>query len=163
MKTCAGPALRAAVYQAAERPPGAEIGAAVVEFTNVSGQPCVLLGHPSVAGAGNGSAQHNASLSVTRTGSASPGRTSAGSRLSAVSTSTKPRPPSNSTTAQPTANARSTLSPPEHAPSSAQPVSTDSSRTAPPDSPLFPLITVQNGEQLRLTATGTRYNLKPTP
>lgn len=32
-----------------------------------------------------------------------------------------------------------------------------------PDSPLFPLITVQNGEQLRLTATGIRYNLKPTP
>ncbi|MFF1968966.1 hypothetical protein ACFVW5_36130 [Streptomyces sp. NPDC058232] len=32
-----------------------------------------------------------------------------------------------------------------------------------PDSPLFPLITVQNGEQLTLTATGIRYNLKPTP
>ncbi|MEE1771250.1 hypothetical protein PUR34_24695 [Streptomyces sp. JV185] len=32
-----------------------------------------------------------------------------------------------------------------------------------PDSPLFPLITAQNGEQLRLTATGIRYNLKPTP
>jgi hypothetical protein len=32
-----------------------------------------------------------------------------------------------------------------------------------PDSPLFPLITVQDGEQLRLTATGIRYNLKPTP
>lgn len=30
-----------------------------------------------------------------------------------------------------------------------------------PDSPLLPLITVQNGEQLRLTATGIRYNLKP--
>ncbi|MFB6784889.1 hypothetical protein ACFCX0_48635 [Streptomyces sp. NPDC056352] len=32
-----------------------------------------------------------------------------------------------------------------------------------PDSPLFPLITVQDGEQLRLTATGIRYNLKPAP
>ncbi|MEV7238932.1 hypothetical protein AB0N06_35005 [Streptomyces sp. NPDC051020] len=31
-----------------------------------------------------------------------------------------------------------------------------------PDSPLFPLITAQNGEQLRLTATGIRYNLDPT-
>ena len=32
-----------------------------------------------------------------------------------------------------------------------------------PDSPLFPLITAQDGEQLRLTATGIRYSLKPTP
>jgi hypothetical protein len=32
-----------------------------------------------------------------------------------------------------------------------------------PDSPLFPLITVQDGEQLRLTATGIRYHLNPTP
>ncbi|MFH8476196.1 hypothetical protein [Streptomyces sp. NPDC018000] len=32
-----------------------------------------------------------------------------------------------------------------------------------PDSLLFPLITAQNGEQLRLTATSIRYNLKPTP
>ncbi|MGW8802934.1 hypothetical protein ACWGN9_38635 [Streptomyces sp. NPDC055775] len=32
-----------------------------------------------------------------------------------------------------------------------------------PDSPLFPLITVQNGKQLTLTATGIRYNLKPAP
>lgn len=32
-----------------------------------------------------------------------------------------------------------------------------------PDSPLFPLITAHNGEQLRLTATGIRYNLKPRP
>ncbi|WP_405953441.1 hypothetical protein [Streptomyces phaeochromogenes] len=30
------------------------------------------------------------------------------------------------------------------------------------DSPLFPLITVQDGEQLRLTATGIRYTLDPT-
>ena len=32
-----------------------------------------------------------------------------------------------------------------------------------PDSPLFPLITVQNGEQLTRTATGIRYNLKSAP
>lgn len=32
-----------------------------------------------------------------------------------------------------------------------------------PDSPLLPLITVQNAEQLTRTATGIRYNLKPTP
>lgn len=32
-----------------------------------------------------------------------------------------------------------------------------------PDSPLFPLITAQDGEQLRLTATGIRYHLNPTP
>jgi hypothetical protein len=32
-----------------------------------------------------------------------------------------------------------------------------------PDNPLVPLITVHNGEQLRLTSTGIRYNLKLTP
>ncbi|MFD5786218.1 hypothetical protein ACFWH1_06210 [Streptomyces sp. NPDC127037] len=32
-----------------------------------------------------------------------------------------------------------------------------------PDSPLFPLITVQNGEQLTRAATGIRYHLKPMP
>lgn len=32
-----------------------------------------------------------------------------------------------------------------------------------PDSPLLPLITLRHGEQLRLTATGIRYHLKPTP
>lgn len=32
-----------------------------------------------------------------------------------------------------------------------------------PDSPLFPLITAQGGEQLHLTAKGIRYHLKPTP
>jgi hypothetical protein len=32
-----------------------------------------------------------------------------------------------------------------------------------PDSPLFPLITVQNGEQLTRTATGIHYNLKSAP
>ncbi|MGW0469531.1 hypothetical protein ACWDX6_30430 [Streptomyces sp. NPDC003027] len=32
-----------------------------------------------------------------------------------------------------------------------------------PDSPLFPLITAQRGEQLHLTATGIRYALGSTP
>ncbi|MFJ9683992.1 hypothetical protein ACIRP2_39270 [Streptomyces sp. NPDC101194] len=32
-----------------------------------------------------------------------------------------------------------------------------------PDSPLFPLITAQDGEQLRLTATGIHYHLKSAP
>jgi hypothetical protein len=32
-----------------------------------------------------------------------------------------------------------------------------------PDSPLLPLITLRHGEQLRLTATGIRYHLKPAP
>jgi hypothetical protein len=32
-----------------------------------------------------------------------------------------------------------------------------------PDSPLLPLVTLRHGEQLRLTATGIRYHLKPAP
>lgn len=78
--TCPATSLRAAAYEAADRPPGTGIGAAVVEFTNVSGQPCVLLGHPSVAGAGNGSPQSNIPLSVTRTGTASPVRVAPGGK-----------------------------------------------------------------------------------
>jgi hypothetical protein len=31
-----------------------------------------------------------------------------------------------------------------------------------PHSPLFPLITARDGEQLRLTAAGIRYHLNPT-
>ncbi|MEV0374880.1 hypothetical protein AB0I10_34740 [Streptomyces sp. NPDC050636] len=38
-----------------------------------------------------------------------------------------------------------------------------SSSTSAADSPLFSLVTVQDGEQLRLTATGIRCNLKPAP
>ncbi|WP_309147826.1 DUF4232 domain-containing protein [Streptomyces sp. NTH33] len=80
MTTCPETSLRVAAYEAANRPPGTGIGAAVVEFTNVSGQPCVLQGHPSVAGAGNGSPQSNIPLSVTRTGTASPVRVAPGGR-----------------------------------------------------------------------------------
>jgi hypothetical protein len=78
VKTCTASSLKAAAYQAADRPDGTGTGAAVVEFTNISGQPCVLNGHPSVAGAGNGSPEHNSPLSVTPTGSASPVRVAPG-------------------------------------------------------------------------------------
>ncbi|WP_454394174.1 DUF4232 domain-containing protein [Streptomyces sp. JNUCC 63] len=80
MRTCAASSLRVAAYEAVDRPSGTGVGAAVVEFTNVSGQPCVLLGHPSVAGAGNGSPLSNKPLSVTRTGTASPVRVAPGGR-----------------------------------------------------------------------------------
>ncbi|WP_313904638.1 DUF4232 domain-containing protein [Streptomyces sp. SLBN-118] len=63
--------LRASMYQAHVRPPGTGVGAVVVEFTNVSGKPCIVQGHPTVAGAGNGSPQRNRPLTVTPTGSAS--------------------------------------------------------------------------------------------
>lgn len=52
------------------RPPGTGTGAAVVEFTNVSGQTCVLKGHPTVAGAANGSPELNVPLTVKPTGTA---------------------------------------------------------------------------------------------
>lgn len=80
VRTCPAAGLRAAAYEAAERPPGTGVGAAVVEFTNVSGQPCVLLGHPSVAAAGNGSPRSSRPLSVTRAGTASPVRVAPGGR-----------------------------------------------------------------------------------
>ncbi|MGW0467799.1 DUF4232 domain-containing protein [Streptomyces sp. NPDC003027] len=67
---CAEAALELRAYQAARRPAGTGTGAVVVEFTNVSEQPCIVRGHPSVAGAGTGSAQRTA-LKVTRTGSPS--------------------------------------------------------------------------------------------
>ncbi|WP_031223941.1 DUF4232 domain-containing protein [Streptomyces roseochromogenus] len=69
--TCSVSAVNATAYQAANRPDGTGTGAAIVEFTNVSGHACVLRGHPSVAGAGNGSPEHNSPLKVTPTGTAS--------------------------------------------------------------------------------------------
>ncbi|TQJ87715.1 DUF4232 domain-containing protein [Streptomyces sp. SLBN-31] len=69
-KTCAATALDVTAHQAANRPVGTGTGAAVFEFTNTSKQTCVLQGHPTVAGAGNGSPQHNAPLKVTPTGTA---------------------------------------------------------------------------------------------
>jgi hypothetical protein len=78
--TCAATALKVTAYQAADRPEGTGTGAAVVEFTNVSAKPCSLTGHPSVAGAGNGSPEHNKPLAVTPTGSASPVRLAPGGK-----------------------------------------------------------------------------------
>ena len=69
---CPSTGVEATVRQAADRPDGTGTGAAVVEFTNVSATSCVLTGHPTVAGAGNGSPEHNAPLKVTPTGTAAP-------------------------------------------------------------------------------------------
>nr|WP_253267876.1 DUF4232 domain-containing protein [Streptomyces asoensis] len=69
---CSAGSLKVAARQAADRPAGTGIGAAIVEFTNSSAKACVLKGHPTVAGAGNGSPEKNSPLSVTTTGSASP-------------------------------------------------------------------------------------------
>ncbi|MFE9399265.1 DUF4232 domain-containing protein [Streptomyces flavidovirens] len=63
--------MKLRAYQAARRPAGTGTGAVVVEFTNVSKQPCIVRGHPSVAGAGNESTQRSTALKVTRTGSPS--------------------------------------------------------------------------------------------
>ena len=68
--TCSADSLKATARQAAARPAGTGTGAAVVEFTNVSGRTCVLMGHPTVAGAGNGSPEMNVPLIVKPTGAA---------------------------------------------------------------------------------------------
>ncbi|KOX11179.1 DUF4232 domain-containing protein [Streptomyces sp. NRRL B-3648] len=67
---CTAKALEASAYQAAVRPRGTGTGAAVVQFTNVSSAACVLRGHPTVAGAGNGSPQRSVPLKVTPKGTA---------------------------------------------------------------------------------------------
>ncbi|MFF3446171.1 DUF4232 domain-containing protein [Streptomyces sp. NPDC002667] len=59
------------MYQAAVRPPGTGTGAAIVEFTNMSGAECALQGYPTVAGAANGSPEKNHPLTVTRSGPSS--------------------------------------------------------------------------------------------
>ncbi|WP_406362445.1 DUF4232 domain-containing protein [Streptomyces sp. NBC_00715] len=56
--------------QADVRPDGTGTGAAVVEFTNTSGASCSLQGHPTVAGAANGSPDKGRPLAVTPTGTA---------------------------------------------------------------------------------------------
>jgi len=71
-KTCTAAALTATAHQATDRPVGTGTGAAIVEFTNTSKQACTLQGHPTVAGAANGSPDHNAPLKVTPTGTATP-------------------------------------------------------------------------------------------
>lgn len=78
--TCSPSAVEATASQAADRPDGTGTGAAIVEFTNVTGHACVLRGHPSVAGAGNGSPEHNIPLKVTPAGTASPVRLAPGGK-----------------------------------------------------------------------------------
>ncbi|WTX76865.1 DUF4232 domain-containing protein [Streptomyces sp. NBC_00647] len=70
-KTCAGESLKSFMYQADVRPEGTGIGAVIVEFTNMSGTSCVVQGHPTVAGAPNGSPEKGRPLAVTPTGPAS--------------------------------------------------------------------------------------------
>ncbi|MGI5404753.1 DUF4232 domain-containing protein [Streptomyces sp. CA-135486] len=77
---CPGTGLKVAAYQAAVRPEGTGTGAVVVEFANTSGRACTLQGHPTVAGAGNGSPEKNAPLTVTPTGSASAVRLAPGGK-----------------------------------------------------------------------------------
>ncbi|MFF7237983.1 DUF4232 domain-containing protein [Streptomyces collinus] len=77
---CAATALAASAYQAADRPSGTGVGAAVIRFTNTSGKACTLKGHPTVAGAGNGSPQHNRPLTVTPTGTAANVRVAPGGK-----------------------------------------------------------------------------------
>jgi hypothetical protein len=77
-KACAATALKATAYQAADRPVGTGTGAAIVRFTNTGAKPCLLQGHPTVAGAANGSPELNVPLQVTPVGSASPVRLAPG-------------------------------------------------------------------------------------
>ncbi|GGY11884.1 hypothetical protein GCM10010510_67250 [Streptomyces anandii JCM 4720] len=67
---CPASALQVSAWQAVHRPVGTGTGAAVVQFTNVSRKTCVLKGHPTVAGAANGSPAHNTPLKVTPIGRA---------------------------------------------------------------------------------------------
>ncbi|MER6417788.1 DUF4232 domain-containing protein [Streptomyces sp. NPDC001137] len=80
VKACAATALKVTAHQAADRPVGTGTGAAVVEFTNASARPCILQGHPTVAGAGNGSPEHNAPLKVTPSGTATPVKLAPGAK-----------------------------------------------------------------------------------
>ncbi|MFJ5304117.1 DUF4232 domain-containing protein [Streptomyces sp. NPDC088350] len=80
VKACAAGSLKVSAYQAAVRPQGTGTGAAIVRFTNITGKPCVLRGHPTVAGAANGSPELNVPLKVTPTGSASPVKLAPGGR-----------------------------------------------------------------------------------
>lgn len=77
---CAATALKATAYQAADRPEGTGTGAAVVQFTNVSARPCTVTGHPTVAGAGNGSPERNKPLTVTPAGTATAVRLAPGGK-----------------------------------------------------------------------------------
>ncbi|MET7679648.1 DUF4232 domain-containing protein [Streptomyces sp. NPDC005423] len=72
LRTCPPTALKVTARQAANRPQGTGTGAAIITFTNTSRTPCTLQGHPTVAGAGNGSPHRNHPLRVTRKGPATP-------------------------------------------------------------------------------------------
>ncbi|MGW1764076.1 DUF4232 domain-containing protein [Streptomyces sp. NPDC002073] len=58
-------------HQADVRPPGTGTGAAIVSVTNTSSHLCTLRGFPTVAGAGNGSPDHNTPLATTNSGTVS--------------------------------------------------------------------------------------------
>ncbi|MFF7992684.1 DUF4232 domain-containing protein [Kitasatospora xanthocidica] len=71
---CAAGDLKVDAHQAKQRPEGTGLGAAIVAFTNSSAHPCTVQGFPTVAGAANGSPDHNAPLTVTHSGAAAPVR-----------------------------------------------------------------------------------------
>ncbi|MES9525988.1 DUF4232 domain-containing protein [Streptomyces capoamus] len=77
---CAAKALKATAYESSVRPRGTGTGAAIVQFKNVSSAACVLRGHPTVAGAGNGSPQRTVPLKVTPKGKASTVRLAPGGK-----------------------------------------------------------------------------------
>ncbi|MCC5474812.1 DUF4232 domain-containing protein [Streptomyces barringtoniae] len=77
---CPVSAVQATAQQGPDNRVGTGTGTALIQFTNVSGHACVLQGHPSVAGAGNGSPEHNSPLKVTPTGQASPVRLAPGGK-----------------------------------------------------------------------------------
>ncbi|OAR23666.1 hypothetical protein A8W25_14150 [Streptomyces sp. ERV7] len=58
-------------HQAANRPEGTGVGAAVVGFANTSAHPCTVKGFVTVGGAGNGAPDHNVPLAATHVGTAS--------------------------------------------------------------------------------------------
>lgn len=76
---CTDSDVSVAPAQGAEiRPSGTGTGAVVVAVTNTSGRACTLRGFPTVAGAGNGSPDRNAPLTVTRSGTPAPVRLAPG-------------------------------------------------------------------------------------
>ncbi|MFB7336488.1 DUF4232 domain-containing protein [Streptomyces adustus] len=77
-KACAADALKVTLRQATQRSAGTGTGAVVVRFTNVSDKPCELKGHPTVAGAANGSPQHNSPLKTLTFGTATAVRVAPG-------------------------------------------------------------------------------------
>ncbi|MFJ8055882.1 DUF4232 domain-containing protein [Streptomyces sp. NPDC096142] len=79
-KACTAGSLKASAYQAADRPAGTGTGAAIVRFTNAGATSCVLQGHPTVAGAANGSPELNVPLTVTPVGPAAPVRLAPGAQ-----------------------------------------------------------------------------------